>query len=522
MITAEDLAKMQREISVSEFFEKNKHLLGFDSKTKALLMVVKEAVDNSLDACEEAGILPDIKVSVSQEKENVYKVVVEDNGPGILENQVGKIFGKLLYGSKFHRLKQSRGQQGIGISAAVLYAQLTTGEPAIIYTKTQRQKTTKRFKLYIDTMKNEPDILEVKDVGTKIKDHGVRIELKVVGRYKKVKGIDDYLKQTSIANPYAKIIYKAPDGTTTTFPRSVDYLPKPPKEMKPHPYGIEFGILIRMLKKTKARTLLSFLVNDFSSVGQTSAKEICKIAKLKPNMKPSELERKDVEKLLNAMQTVKLQRPPTDCLSPIGEKELEQSLKKEFKEAEFFVSVTRPPTVYRGNPFQIEVGIAYGGELPKDKPIEIMRFANRVPLIYQQSAGAVFEAVTKTSWKRYNVQQSGNSIPIGPMVLIVHMCSVWVPFISEGKEAIAPYPDIVKEMKLAIQDAARRLGRYISGKRRVGEIKRKIQIFEKYAIESSEALSKLTGVDKKKIEKLFEDLIKNKVKVGVVDDEGDA
>ncbi len=511
MITAEDMAKMQREISVSEFFEKNKHLLGFDNKTKALLMVVKEAVDNSLDACEEAGILPDIKVHISQVKESIFKVVVEDNGPGIVEKQVGKIFGKLLYGSKFHRLKQSRGQQGIGISAAVLYAQLTTGEPTIIYTKTARQKTTKRFKLFIDTTKNEPEILEVKDV-EKIKDHGTRIELTVLGRYKRVQGIDDYLKQTSIANPYAKIHYKAPDGNIITFPRSVDYLPKPTKEMKPHPYGIEFGILLRMLKMTKARTLLSFLSNDFSSVGQTSAKEICKIAKIDTSKKPSELDRKEIERLLNAMQTVKLQRPPTDCLSPIGEKELEKSLKKEFPDAEFFVSVTRPPTVYRGNPFQIEVGIAYGGNLPKDKPIEIMRFANRVPLIYQQSAGAAFEAITKTSWKRYNVQQSGNSVPTGPMVLTIHMCSVWVPFISEGKEAIAPYPDIVKEMKLAIQDAARKLSRYISGKRKIGEMKRKIQIFEKYAVESSEALSKLTGIKQSEIEELFNNLINKKVK----------
>jgi len=516
MITAEELSKMQKEISVSEFFEKNKHLLGFDNKTKALLMVVKEAVDNSLDACEEAGILPNIKVSVSQDKErkDVYKVVVEDNGPGVLEDQVGKVFGKLLYGSKFYRLRQSRGQQGIGISAAVLYAQLTVGEPVTIYTKTANQKLTKKFKLYIDTSKNEPDIIDIKEVGNKIKDHGLIIELKLIGRYKKSKGIIDYLRQTSISNPYAKIIYHDPDGKSITFPRSVDHLPKPPKEMKPHPYGIEFGILIKMLKYTKAKSLQSFLTNDFSSVGSVSAKEICKISKLDKSKKPNELERKEIERLLNAMQNVRLQRPSTDCLSPIGEKELEKSLRKKFQDAEFFVTVTRAPTVYRGNPFQIEVGIAYGGNLPKDKQIKIIRFANRVPLIYQQTAGAISEAIIGTSWKRYGIQQSSGSIPIGPMVLVVHMCSVWVPFISEGKEAIAPYPDIVKEIKLAIQDAARKLSRYLSGKRKVGEIKRKIKIFEKYAIESSDAISKLTGVDKRKIEKLFEQLINKKMKSG--------
>src|SRR5205807_2415206 len=126
--TAQSMAASQRDISVSEFFAKNRHLLGFDNPRKALLTTIKEAVDNSLDACEEAGILPEVWVHIESTGSNRYKIGVQDNGPGILKKQIPLIFGKLLYGSKFHRLRMSRGQQGIGISAAGMYGVLTTGK----------------------------------------------------------------------------------------------------------------------------------------------------------------------------------------------------------------------------------------------------------------------------------------------------------------------------------------------------------------------------------------------------------
>ncbi|HXV77732.1 MAG TPA: ATP-binding protein, partial [Candidatus Polarisedimenticolaceae bacterium] len=152
------MASRQREISVSEFFTKNRHLLGFDNPQKALLTAVKEAVDNSLDACEEAGILPDLRIEIEELSEDRYRVAVEDNGPGIVRQQIPKIFGKLLYGSKFHRLKQQRGQQGIGISAAGMYAQLTTGRPLVITSRTSRRAPAHLFHIGIDTKKNAPVI----------------------------------------------------------------------------------------------------------------------------------------------------------------------------------------------------------------------------------------------------------------------------------------------------------------------------------------------------------------------------
>ncbi len=507
--TAEEMGREQKEISISEFFEKNKHLLGFDNPTKALLMCVKEAVDNSLDACQEADILPDIVVKVKQLKDENFRVTIQDNGPGIVKEQITKVFGKLLYGSKFHKLRQGRGQQGIGISACVLYSQLTTGANTKIWSKTENDKKTHYYEIQIDTKKNEPEILKEETQDPSF-DHGIKIELDVAGRYRK--WVEDFLRQTGIANPFAKIVYTAPDGTKTTFPRTVNELPKPAKEMKPHPYGVEFGIIQRMAAVTSARSVASFITNDFSSVGATTAKEICKIAKVDPDTKAADINREMIERLLGAIQKVKIQRPPTDCLSPIGSAELEKSLKKEFPGAEFVAVRSRDPDVYRGFPFMIEVAVVYGGDIKNDSG-ELIRFANKVPLLYQGGACATTEAVKETDWKRYGVQQPTNSLPTGPLIILVHMCSVWVPFVSESKEAIAPYPDIVKEMKLALQDIGRELSRYLSGKRRAGEAKRRVLLFERYSTEVAEALATLSGKNKAELEKNLKSYIGDRVKI---------
>lgn len=519
---AEDFAKEQKEISVSEFFEKNKHLLGFDNPTKSLLMAVKEAVDNSLDACQEAGIMPDITVKIKNLKEDDYLVSVSDNGPGIVKEQIPRVFGKLLYGSKFHRLLQGRGQQGIGISSVTLYSQLTTGVPTKVWSKVESKNKTHYLELHLNTSKNEPDIVKEEDIDKQVVgEHGIRVDMEIHGRYRRT--VEDYLKQTSIANPFAKINYTAPDGTKTMFPRSLNELPKPPKTMKPHPHGMEFGILQRMLQKTSSRTLLSFMTNEFSSVGQQSGKEICKLAKLAEDMKPQDIDRTAVEKLIKAMQSAKIQRPPTDCLSPIGSLELEKSLKKEYPNAEFVAAITRDPEVYRGFPFLIEVGIVYGDQTvgkkkddddeKKEDTIELIRFANRVPLLYQQSACALTDAVKDVDWRRYNLQQSGKNLPSGPMKLVIHICSVWVPFVSESKEAVASYPEIIKEAKLGIQDAGRKLASYLSGKRRAGDQKRRLQIFDRYSGEVSSAIAILSGKPEKEVEKKLKTLIESRAHI---------
>lgn len=507
--TAEDFAKLQREISISEFFEKNKHLLGFDNPTKALLIVVKEAVDNSLDACQDAGILPEISVKVKSVGEDRFKVSIEDNGPGIVKEKIPQVFGKLLYGSKFHVLKQNRGQQGIGISACVLYSQMTTGKPTRIFSKIENEKKTNIFDIHIDVQKNEPEIIHEESIDDGIKEHGTRVEMEITGRYRKTQSVDDYLKQTAISNPFAKISYNI-NGEKMTFNRSVDKLPKEPEEMKRHPYGVEYGMLQRMLKNTNSRTLSSFLQNEFSSVGSKSANEICKIAKLDKNMKPSEIERENIGKLLNAMQKVKLQRPPTDKLSPIGKEELFKGLKKLYPNAEIFTE-TRSPEVYMGNPFIIEAGIVYDTNLPKEEEVQIIRFANRVPLLYQTSACAIYEAITETRWKNYGLQQVGKGVPIGPCIIVVHVCSAWVPFISESKEAIAAYPEIVKEIKLAIQSCARDMLTFMRRKERSKYETQRLHIFEDYLPIIAENAADLAETKKPDIKKVLQQVVKKEL-----------
>ncbi len=285
--TAETMAAQQREISVSEFFTKNRHLLGFDNPPKALLTTVKEAVDNSLDACEEAGILPDLEIAIEAVAENRYRVLVTDNGPGIVKSQIPRIFGKLLYGSKFHRLRQSRGQQGIGITAAGMYGQLTTGKPVVIESRTAKRRPAHRFELVIDTRKNEPVVRKDDEVEWEAA-HGTRVEIELEGTYKRGRhSVDNYLRQTVLANPHVEVSYLEPGAEEPLLlARASDELPAEAREIKPHPYGVELGLLMRMLKETTARRLSSFLRHEFSRVGPKAAERISEGAGLKPNTAP--------------------------------------------------------------------------------------------------------------------------------------------------------------------------------------------------------------------------------------------
>lgn len=506
---AHEMAQKQQEISVAAFFEKNRHLLGFDNKRKALLTTVKEAVDNSLDACEEAGILPEIHVEMIQMDEERFRIIVEDNGPGIVKNQIPKVFGKLLYGSKFFTLRQSRGQQGIGISAAVMYAQLTTGRPAKITSKIHPNEPAHYYELHINTQKNMPEIVK-EESKEWAKEHGTRVELDLEAIYQKgSQSVDQYLKQTAIVNPHVTLVYTNPKAEQIIFARATDSLPQQPKEIKPHPYGVELGMFINMLKMTQYRTLQQFLCSDFSRVGPGTAKEICQHASVLPSTPPKDISREMAERLTKAIKVTKIIAPATDCVVPISEMLLEKGLKKEIN-AEFYTAVSRPPEVYRGNPFVIECALAYGGEQSAEESVTIYRFANRVPLLYQQSACATYKAIIDTNWRSYGLSQSASSLPIGPVTVAIHMASVWVPFTSESKEAIAHYPEIIKEIKLALQECGRRLYSYLSKKQRVGYELKKRGYIEKYIPHVAEALKGLLGLkdsDREKIEAALKEIL---------------
>jgi DNA topoisomerase VI subunit B len=500
-VTAESLATRQREISVSEFFMKNRHLLGFDNPQKALLTAVRECVDNSLDACGEAGILPALRIAIAQIAEDRFRISVQDNGPGIVRKQIPRVFGKLLYGSKFHTLKQQRGQQGIGVSAAGMYGQLTTGKPVGIVSRTGSRAPAHHFEVTVDTKKNEPLVLKDETCDWDA-EHGTRVEIELQAIYKKGRrSVDDYVEQTALANPHAEILYTPPGQDTLRYARAVSELPVEPKEIKPHPYGVELGRLLRMLQDSPARTLAAALKQDFSRVSDKVAAEVCRVAQLRPNARPRGLSPAEVERLHRALCSVKLMAPPTNCLSPIGEAAIRAGLERRF-EAEHIEATTRPPSVYRGNPFQVEVGLGYGGKLPADELVEVFRLANRVPLQYQASGCAISKAVMSVDWRAYGLQMSKGALPAGPMVLMVHIASVWVPFTSESKEAIAHYPEIVKELRLALMEVGRKLGAHIRHRRRADAEAKKKSYIDKFIPHIGIALREILSLPEKEQQRI--------------------
>lgn len=458
MDIAEELAKKQRSISVAEFFEKNKHLLGFDSPTRGIVTTVKEAVDNALDACEEAHVLPDIFVNVRKISEDVFRIGVEDNGPGIVPEQIPSVFGKLLYGSRFHQIRQSRGQQGIGISAAILYAQLTTGMPAIIISRTDTKKKAHRFELFIKTEKNEPDIRIHQEIEWD-RPHGTRIEIEFKSSLTAKRRLLEYLKYTSIVNPHARIRADI-DGEVAIFERVSAEPITCPKPIQPHPHGIELGTFKRMAAAHENDSLEAFLINNFSRIGKKAALEVYQKAHLESTRKVKSLQPEDLKKLLEAMQSVQLPAPPmTQCLSPIGEDLIRQSLDKEFQ-LDFIKARTRPSSVYSGHPFVVEAAIGYGSKLPSEEKVQILRFANRVPLMYQQGACAITNCIANLNWKQYGIAQQG--LPLGPIIILVHVASTNVPFTSESKDAIASIPDIEREIDLILKELGRELKIFIT------------------------------------------------------------
>ncbi len=496
---AQQLAAKQREISVAEFFERNRQILGFDNPQRALLTAVKEAVDNALDACEEAGILPEIEVQISKDETGPdrYRVSVTDNGPGILRRVIPDVFGRLLYGSRFHAHRQSRGQQGMGISAAVLYAGLTTARPARITSKVAEDEAAHVVEIRIDTQRNLPAI-EREDLLLWDRPHGTQVELVLKGKYVRTRQSPlEYLRATAIVNPHARVVFTEPDGTRLTFERVSDEVPPISQEVLPHPYGLELGELSALLKQAGERRLQDALPRRLAGITPRAAREILGTARLTGKEPPAELTGAGLERLLDALHAVPLLPPSTAGLSPIGSVLIKRGLRNvlgEFRPEFYAPPVSRPPKVRGGAPFLIEVGLVYGGGLPADQTVQLLRFANRVPLLFQQGACAITAAAESIDWRRYGLdQRGGTGLPVGPCILLIHVASTRLPFTNESKEAIAEDPEILRELQLALQAAARHLKAHISRKVRRAYASEKFTIIQRILPRLAEKASALVG-----------------------------
>ncbi|EQD31109.1 DNA topoisomerase 6 subunit B, partial [mine drainage metagenome] len=387
-----------------------------------------------------------------------------------LRREIPNVFARLLYGSRFHAHRQARGQQGIGISAAVLYAGLTTARPAKISSKVAEEEGAHLLELTIDIQKNAPRIV-AEDVALWDRPHGTRIELVLKARY--IRGRQsplEYLRGTAIVNPHARIVLIEPDGTRITFERATETLPPLPRETLPHPYGLELGELGSLVRSSRRPSLIEVLTKDLGGVSARVAREVLVAAGLTASAAPSSLDGAAQERLLSALQSATLLAPSSDCLSPIGPLLIKRGLRNVLGEVrpEFFAPpVSRPAKVRGGFPFLVEVGLVYGGGLPIDQSVQVLRFANRVPLLFQQGACAITNAIASMDWRRYGLDQKGGSgLPTGPALILVHVASTKIPFTSEAKEAIAEDADIDREITLALQGAARHLKAHLSRKSR--------------------------------------------------------
>jgi len=509
---AEEIFKEFREHSVSEFFRKNAAMLGYTGKIRSLTTVVHEGVTNAIDAAEEAGELPKIFVAIKRvnEEPEHFKVVIEDNASGIPEEYIPNVFGKMLAGTKLHRHMQSRGQQGIGVSGSVMFGQITSGRPATVITSTGNGKII-RADVMIDVDRNEGKVTNAEKLEGKWRGTRVEVEVKDVTYMRSRYGPFNYLRMTAIANPHVHITFVEPDGTLTIFDHATDEVPERPKPMPLHPWGIMSDDLLALAKHTKGRTVASFLAAELSRVSKRKAEEVLKLSGVDANKKPAKLTWEDAEHIVSAFKQVKLMAPPTAGLRPIGVTDIENGLRQILR-PEFTYVVTRPPKVYRGGlPFIVEAGIAYSGgagktvegkgegdEIETEAGMDLIRFANRAPLIFDQGGCTITSAARSIKWRNYSVDVS-----TAPLTLFVNVVSAHVPYTSAGKQSIAEDPAVFDEIRSTIMEVARELKRFLNRKIRIKERQERAGVFERYLPVIARKAASLAGMKQPDIKPLL-------------------
>ena len=517
VVDADTIFKELRTHSISEFFRKNSQMLGYSGKVRSLTTVVHEYSSNSLDACEEANILPEILVEVKEIAEDKYSVRVKDNGPGIPTKIIGRVLATVLSGTKFHRYVQQRGQQGIGGSGCTLFSQITTGKP--IHIKSGTTKNAYECDLTIDIKSNRPLITNMRDIDGPFRG------LEIFGEFGDVKyessdhGIFEYVRRTALSNPHASIKLIEPDGKENIFTRSVLELPKKPKVTKPHPLGIGTNDLVEFAHMSESRKISSFLVDTFSRLSQNKVDELQALVNdVDFGMDPKKLAWSDAEKIVNAFRQVKWIAPDLDSLSTIGRGQIEATIKN-ILNPQFMSVVERRPKVFRGGiPFVVEAGIAYGGNAGKTTDTGArgvtLRFANKVPLLFDGSICAITAAINGVEWKRYGIKDFENE----PISVMVNVSSVYVPYSGVGKQAVSQEPEIIDEIKLAVQDCARGLQRYMSGEKNRELHTSRYNIIMRYVSQLATNLNEITGIKKEEIEKQLKSLIDTRYRKLVEDE----
>jgi DNA topoisomerase-6 subunit B len=482
-------------ISPSDFFYRNREIAGFSNPSRAIYASVRELLENALDACERQRVPPDIflrltEVSTSEGDTSIYILRIEDNGTGLPPDQIPSAFCRVFYGSKY-TLQQARGTFGLGGTITVLYGQITTHQPVIVTSSTGGD--IHEFTMMIDIERNEPMILKHKVLGNKKGWRGTVVQIQMEGDYSRIKRrLLDYLKQTAMVSPYADLTFVDPAGRLFRFERGTEMMPPLPQPVKPHPHGIDVENFRRLVSVTKARSMKEFMMKHFQGVGSKTADKFLKSAGIGNRTRPSSLKPEDIVTLVRAAKDYKdFKRPDASCLSPIGEELLEKGIRKELglTENDFLKVVSRKPSTYLGFPFIVETALATGPTIRKQYKAgtTIIRFANRIPLLFDESSGVIWKVVNRNiHWDTYNVSSDT------PMVVVVHVCSTKIPYKTVGKEYMADQPEVEKEITNVIRTAARSLRLFISRSIRIEKERRRLDIFAKYLPKIAEFSMKLS------------------------------
>jgi DNA topoisomerase-6 subunit B len=488
------------EISAADFFYRNRDIAGFTNPARAIFSSIRELIENSLDAADSVSIPPDIYIRLSYEDEEkfeselasekkteeeedeevaetfetgTYKLHIEDNGSGVPARHMPSAFGQVLFGSKY-KLKQARGTFGLGGTMALLYGQITTHKPAQVISGTGGAKFY-FYKLMVDIQRNRPIIMDRKILFNKEGWRGTVVDFTLEADYSKaMPRIIEYLKQTGLVNPYANITFIDPKGRLYRFTRVTTTMPPLPKETKPHPYGVDVETIQRLMRITPCRNMVDFMRYHFHRVGEKTAHRFLEFAGISKTRDPRKLKPEEIVRLVHMMKRFDgFLAPDASCLSPLGEDLLKAGILKELQ-PDFIAVCQRPPATYSGHPFIVEAAVAYGGDIPKRNDFVLYRFANRIPLLYDEASDVSWKIIKSMNWRRYKVS------PDLPIAILVHLCSTKIPYKTVGKEFIADRPEVKKEILNAIREAARQLQHFLTKQEHVERERKRLSTFSKY------------------------------------------
>jgi DNA topoisomerase-6 subunit B len=459
-----------RSISPAEFFYRNRQMAGFGNPTQAVYSTVRELVENSLDACEDAQRLPKIRVDIESSLSDTLTVTVADNGTGVPYDQVPEAFGRVLYGSKYDR-RQRRGSFGLGVTMAVLHGQITTDSPVLVHTRDDKSSGMS-YNILVDIEQNVP-VVEEEQV--RYRDHeGTTVSIRLRGDLRRAQErVLEYLRLTTVASPHARLRLVIDDSLDMTIGGLVDTVPALPVPSKPHPRAADVELLRKLIEKSEHKGLRSFLIDSFQQVGGRSASRLLRFMGLHPDTEVKALNREELSLLGTVLRSFDgFGRPDSRSLSPVGQDDFHKSVESTFN-ASLVRFAGRGPSEWEGNVFMLEGVVCYGDEFPAADIPSMYRFANRVPLLYDASECVLMKTLKRVNWSRYGARGSQ------PAALFIHFCSTKVPYKAAGKQSIAHLPQIEEEALALYRKLGRALNMFVKKKERSSRERKKIRDFSK-------------------------------------------